>query len=107
MLSRRSSLVFVFAFGLLLLIGSPTSVVLGDQANDDGNDYNDNYNYNANDDGNNNNANNDDAAGNNNDDDAQNEYYYDNIQNNGDFSAGDDTITYWTDYAILPKRCIV
>ena len=34
-------------------------------------------------------------------------YYYDNLENNGDFSAGDDTITYWTDYAILPKRCIV
>ena len=41
------------------------------------------------------------------DDDAAQAYYYDNLQNNGDYSAGDDTITYWTDYAILPKRCIV
>jgi hypothetical protein len=52
---------------------------------------NDDYNYNGGD---------DDAA-------AAQAYYYDNLQNNGDFSAGDDTITYWTDYAILPKRCIV
>ena len=44
------------------------------------------------------------AAG---DDAAAQEYYYDNIQNNGDFSQGDDYIKYWTDYAILPKRCIV
>lgn len=42
-----------------------------------------------------------------NEDDAEQAYYYDNIYSNGDFSAGDDTITYWTDYAILPKRCIV
>ena len=43
------------------------------------------------------------------DDDANNAYsnYYDSSQYNGAFSAGDDTITYWTDYAILPKRCIV
>jgi len=42
-------------------------------------------------------------------DDANNAYnnYYDSSQYNGAFSAGDDTITYWTDYAILPKRCIV
>ena len=34
--------------------------------------------------------------------------YYSNI-GNGDsaFTAGDDYIKYWTDYAILPKRCIV
>eukprot|EP00535_Pseudo-nitzschia_heimii_P010158 CAMPEP_0197183830 /NCGR_PEP_ID=MMETSP1423-20130617/8454_1 /TAXON_ID=476441 /ORGANISM="Pseudo-nitzschia heimii, Strain UNC1101" /LENGTH=382 /DNA_ID=CAMNT_0042634465 /DNA_START=305 /DNA_END=1453 /DNA_ORIENTATION=- len=52
---------------------------------------NDDYNYNGGD---------DDVA-------AAQAYYYDNLENNGDFSAGDDTITYWTDYAILPKRCIV
>ncbi|VEU43714.1 unnamed protein product [Pseudo-nitzschia multistriata] len=40
-------------------------------------------------------------------DDAQQAYYYDNIDYSGAFSAGDDTIQYWTDYAILPKRCIV
>lgn len=65
--------------------------------NDDGqyqNDYNNYNNYNQNDDG---------AA----EDDAEQAYYYNNIYDNGDFSAGDDTITYWTDYAILPKRCIV
>lgn len=47
----------------------------------------------------------DDAAG---DDDAAQQYYYANLnQDNGSFSAGDDYIKYWTDYAILPKRCIV
>lgn len=48
-----------------------------------------------------------DDGANGNDDDA--EGYYDNneITNWDGFGAGDDTITYWTDYAILPKRCIV
>jgi hypothetical protein len=47
----------------------------------------------------------DDAVGN--DDGAQN-YYYNNVQqSNGFFSAGSDYIKYWTDYAILPMRCIV
>ena len=62
-----------------------------DQYGDDAAQYDD-YNYNA-----------DDAA---NGDDAQEAYYYDNIYSNSDYSAGDDTITYWTDYAVLPKRCI-
>ena len=48
----------------------------------------------------------DDAAVQNNDDAAQG-YYYDNAQNGGDYSGDDYTIQYWTDYAILPKRCIV
>ncbi|KAG7341779.1 hypothetical protein IV203_006871 [Nitzschia inconspicua] len=38
---------------------------------------------------------NDDAA-------AQGNYY-----SNADYSQGDDYIKYWTDYALLPKRCIV
>ena len=47
----------------------------------------------------------DDGVGN--DDGAQN-YYYNNVQqSNGFFSAGSDYIKYWTDYAILPMRCIV
>ena len=47
----------------------------------------------------------DDGVGN--DDGAQN-YYYNNVQqSNGFFSAGNDYIKYWTDYAILPMRCIV
>jgi hypothetical protein len=47
----------------------------------------------------------DDAVG---DDDAAQQYYYANLnQDNGYFSAGDNYIKYWTDYAILPKRCIV
>ena len=51
----------------------------------------------------------DDAAQAANDDGAaeEYEYYYDTTDYGGDFSAGDDTIQYWTDYAILPKRCIV
>mmetsp|Transcript_9552 Transcript_9552/g.20653 ORF Transcript_9552/g.20653 Transcript_9552/m.20653 type:complete len:410 (+) Transcript_9552:186-1415(+) len=52
----------------------------------------------------------DDAAQAANDDGAAAEeydYYYDNTDYGGAFSAGDDTIQYWTDYAILPKRCIV
>ena len=66
----------------------------GQYQNYDNNDYQ-NYNY-------------DDGEENNEDDaDAEQAYYYDNIYSNSDFSAGDDTITYWTDYAILPKRCIV
>ena len=41
-------------------------------------------------------------------DDAAQKYYEDNGTRNWDgFGAGDDSITYWTDYAILPKRCIV
>lgn len=49
----------------------------------------------------------DDAVG---DDDAAQQYYYANLnqsKTNGYFSAGDNYIKYWTDYAILPKRCIV
>lgn len=41
-------------------------------------------------------------------DDAYDQYYANNgVQNWDGFGAGDDSITYWTDYAILPKRCIV
>lgn len=61
----------------------------------------------ANDDYNNYNADDAAAADDGNNDDAEQTYYYDNIYSNADYSAGDDTITYWTDYAILPKRCIV
>lgn len=58
---------------------------------------------------------NDDGANNNDDgsnnDDAQQAYYYINVQFDDDKgysqSSNDDAITYWTDYAILPKRCIV
>jgi hypothetical protein len=47
---------------------------------------------------------NDDAAA----DDAYDQYYENNGSRNWDgYGAGDDIITYWTDYAILPKRCIV
>jgi hypothetical protein len=46
----------------------------------------------------------DDAAA----DDAYDQYYENNGVRNWDgYGAGDDIITYWTDYAILPKRCIV
>ena len=81
---------FLFVSLATLLLGG--SVVVAEQEADDYNDYD------AQDDGN-------AAAANN--DDAEQAYYYDNIYSNSDFSAGDDTITYWTDYAILPKRCIV
>lgn len=41
-------------------------------------------------------------------DDAADKYYYANMhQDDNSFSAGDDYIKYWTEYAILPKRCIV
>ena len=80
---------FLFVSLATLLLGG--SIVVAEEADD----YND---YDAQDDGN-------AAAANN--DDAEQAYYYDNIYSNSDFSAGDDTITYWTDYAILPKRCIV
>ena len=40
--------------------------------------------------------------------DAADRYYYANMhQDDTTFSAGDDYIKYWTDYALLPKRCIV
>ncbi|KAL3922569.1 MAG: hypothetical protein SGILL_002134 [Bacillariaceae sp.] len=78
-------------FFVLLLLASFQRVALSDQA--------------AYDDDAANAAANDDAANAN--DDAQQEYYYDNLQNNGDYSQGDDYIKYWTDYAMLPKRCIV
>lgn len=43
-----------------------------------------------------------------NDDGAYEQYYESNGVRNWDgFGAGDNSITYWTDYAILPKRCIV
>lgn len=42
------------------------------------------------------------------DEDAAEKYYYANMhQDDTSFSAGDDYIKYWTDYALLPKRCIV
>lgn len=73
--------------------------------------YNDDaYTYNAGDDGYVANADDaayqqDDAVG---DDDGAQQYYYANLnQDNGYYSAGDDYIKYWTDYAILPQRCIV
>ena len=76
---------------ILTVLGVSISVVAEQQANDDAAA-----------------AQGDDAAAQNNDDAAQ-AYYYDNVQDDGDYSAGDDasTIKYWTDYAILPKRCIV
>jgi hypothetical protein len=76
----------------LLVLGS---FVAGEQA----------YNNNGDDGYNQGGANGDDAVG---DDDAANRYYYSNLnQNKGYFSAGDEYIKYWTDYAILPKACIV
>jgi hypothetical protein len=38
-------------------------------------------------------------------DDGALSYSYD-ASDNSIYSAGDESITYWTDYAILPKRCI-
>ena len=32
---------------------------------------------------------------------------YDDQYNNMEQQQGDDYIKYWTDYAILPKRCII
>lgn len=54
-------------------------------------------------------GNDDYAQGDDGDDDAAQAYYYNNGNDDNDdgFSAGDDYIKYWTDYAILPKRCIV
>jgi len=69
---------------------------------EDGAYYSDDDNANNN---NNNNAADDDgnaAAGN---DDGMQSYNY-AYQNDGQ-SSGDDYIKYWTEYAILPKRCIV
>ena len=40
-------------------------------------------------------------------DDAMQNYYYDNLNDDDAYGAGDDYIKYWTDYALLPKRCIV
>jgi len=88
---------------LLLLIVLEVSVVAEQQANDDAYAAYDDA-YAAYDDAAA--AQEDDAAVQNNDDAAQS-YYYDNVQNDGDYSAGDDAIKYWTNYAILPKRCIV
>ncbi len=89
---RRFSSLLLFATFLL----GVTIVGAEDQYGDDAAQY-DNY------DDYNNNYNADDAAQ---QDDAVDEYYYDNIYSNSDFSAGDDQITYWTNYAVLPKRCI-
>jgi hypothetical protein len=84
---------------LLLLLLASLSTVSADQDYDDA--------YQAGDDA----AEGDDAQGDDaqgddaqqaNDDDAS--QYYDD---GSGFSAGDDYIKYWTDYAILPKRCIV
>lgn len=80
----------------ILLLGTPF-IILAEQQ-DDG--YDDDGGAQGNDD--------DAAAENNNNDDAAQAYYYDNVESDGDYSQGDDdSITYWTDYAILPKRCIV
>lgn len=37
-------------------------------------------------------------------DDAAAQY---NNYDNAEYNQGDDYIKYWTDYALLPKRCIV
>jgi len=92
MILRRSILFFLS----ILLLGTPF-IILAEQQ-DDG--YDDDGGAQGNDD--------DAAAENNNNDDAAQAYYYDNVESDGDYSQGDDdSITYWTDYAILPKRCIV
>jgi hypothetical protein len=87
---------------LLLLLLASLSTVSADQGNDDA--------YQAGDDAQADDAQGDDAQG----DDAQQDDAY---QADGDdaayyddgsgFSAGDTYIKYWTDYAVLPKRCIV
>eukprot|EP00751_Fragilariopsis_kerguelensis_P005880 CAMPEP_0170782346 /NCGR_PEP_ID=MMETSP0733-20121128/14817_1 /TAXON_ID=186038 /ORGANISM="Fragilariopsis kerguelensis, Strain L26-C5" /LENGTH=417 /DNA_ID=CAMNT_0011126713 /DNA_START=351 /DNA_END=1604 /DNA_ORIENTATION=- len=92
MILRRNILFFLS----ILLLGTPF-IILAEQQ-DDG--YDDDGGAQGNDD--------DAAAENNNNDDAAQAYYYDNVESDGDYSQGDDdSITYWTDYAILPKRCIV
>jgi len=86
----------ILFFLSILLLGTPF-IILAEQQ-DDG--YDDDGGAQGNDD--------DAAAENNNNDDAAQAYYYDNVESDGDYSQGDDdSITYWTDYAILPKRCIV
>jgi len=87
----RRNIVFFLS---ILLLGTPF-IILAEQQDDD-----DDGGAQGNDD--------DAAAENNNNDDAAEAYYYDNVESEGDYSQGDDdSITYWTDYAILPKRCIV
>ena len=86
-----------------------SSLVAAEQAyyyNDDANNKNNSYAaYNAYDDQQANDGYGDDAVG---DDAGAQQYYYANLnQDNSVFSAGNDYIKYWTDYAILPKRCIV
>ena len=44
----------------------------------------------------------DDGNNNNKGDDGMEDY-----GNNAQYKNGDDYIKYWTDYAIVPKRCIV
>jgi len=91
MMILRRNIVFFLS---ILLLGTPF-IILAEQQDDD-----DNGGAQGNDD--------DAAAENNNNDDAAEAYYYDNVESEGDYSQGDDdSITYWTDYAILPKRCIV
>jgi hypothetical protein len=84
---------------LLLLVLASLSIVSADQDYDDA--------YQAGDDAQGDDAQGDDAQG----DDAQgDDAQGDDAQQYDDgsgFSAGDDYIKYWTDYAILPKRCIV
>jgi len=91
MMILRRNIVFFLS---ILLLGTPF-IILAEQQDDD-----DDGGAQGNDD--------DAAAENNNNDDAAEAYYYDNVESEGDYSQGDDdSITYWTDYAILPKRCIV
>ena len=100
---RGSSLLFAtFLLGAVSFVGAEQYQQYNDDAQEynNYNNYNDNYN-------NYNNYNADDAAAQEAEEEAEQEYYYDNIYSNADYSAGDDVITYWTDYAILPKRCIV
>ena len=97
MIFRRSQ-GYILALSLLLLSSLPRRIAADDYA----------Y-YNNGDDG----GNDDGAAAANDDDNYNNnggdDRYQNNVVYNDDmaFSAGDDYIKYWTDYAILPKRCIV
>ena len=82
----------------LLALVCLLSIASADQGN-----YNKYNNYYYADDGGNNDDGNDDAVG---DDAGAQQYYYSNLNDDGTF-GNDDYIKYWTDYAILPKRCIV
>ena len=98
MIFKRLSLILALGLHLATL-----QTAFGDQAY-----YDDAYQAEGDDQAQGDDGNQGDDGGNGGNDDAMSQYLNGNDQYSSyGFGAGDDYIKYWTEYALLPKRCIV